>query len=63
MKKSILIIAISAICVSLFPSCNKCTTCTKNGGSISTVCRNSYSSDNQYNAAIQVYENTGYNCN
>lgn len=63
MKKSITIIAILAICISLFPSCNKCTSCTKNGGSVTTICRNSYSSDNDYQAAVTVYENTGWNCN
>jgi hypothetical protein len=63
MKKFFSIIALLAIIIILFSSCNKCTTCTKSGGSISTICRNSYSSDGAYNLAVTVYENTGYTCN
>ena len=63
MKKSSTIMAILALVLITVSSCNKCTTCTKSGGSITTICRNSYNSNNDYLVAVDVYSNTGWNCN
>ncbi len=63
MKKSTIVIALLAIVLATASSCNKCTTCSKSGGSTSTICRNSYNSTSDYNAAVYVYENTGWTCN
>ena len=63
MKKTISIIALLAIGITLFPSCNKCTTCTKSGGNLTKLCRNSYNSNGDYNTAVAIYSNTGWDCN
>ncbi len=43
-------------------SCSKCTTCSPAQGADISVCDKDYSSESEYQEAVDSYESAGYSC-
>lgn len=61
MKKVFLTISAVFVIAASMSSC--CKTCTQSGANSVQVCRNNYTSDQDYTNAVSVYEAFGYTCN
>lgn len=44
-------------------ACKRCVTCEQAGYSDIEVCRNNYSTPQQYDIVVNSYESAGYDCN
>jgi hypothetical protein len=63
MKNKYAKLAILTLGLGLFLASCKCKTCTKSGENDVKVCRDNYSSDEDYNNAIGFYQLDDYSCN
>lgn len=61
MKKLMLAVSVAFVLAGSLSSC--CKNCTQSGSNAVQVCRDNYTSDQDYTNAISVYEAFGYTCN